>query len=263
MILWIGGTPMENYPNERQISYAPTETADLYPESDGKPMADTDLHVQWIIWLRQVLEGHFAQRPEVYISGNIMMYDVEGPLRTAVSPDILVSFGIGRKARRTYKVWEEGKAPDFVMEFSSKRTYQNDLERKVAHYAAMGIPEYFLYDVDRRYLPTPLMGFRLVEGAYIKVSADVDDGLCSEVLNLNFHLLDDGFGVYEPVAEKWLQTPAETAAARAEQAEERAEQAEERAEQAEERVQHEAEARQKAEAEASRLREELARLKTR
>ena len=240
---------MESYPNVRQIPYAPTETADLYPESDGKPMADTDLHIRWIIWLRQVLEGHFAQRPEVYISGNIMMYDIEGPLRTAVSPDILVSFGIGQKDRRTYKVWEEGKAPDFVMEFSSKRTYQNDLEGKVVHYAAMGIPEYFLYDVDRRYLPSPLMGFRLVEGAYLEVSPDVDGGLRSEVLNLNFHLRDNGFGVYDPGVGKWLQTPAEAAT--------------ERAEQAEERVQHEVEARQKAEAEASRLQEELARLKTR
>ena len=233
---------MESYPNVRQMPYAPTETADLYPESDGKPMADTDLHIQWIIWLRQVLEGHFAQRPEVYISGNIMMYDIEGPLRTAVFPDILVSFGIGQKDRRTYR---------------------NDLEGKVAHYAAMGIPEYFLYDVDRRYLPTPLMGFRLVEDAYIEVSPDVDDGLRSEVLNLNFHLLNDGLGVYEPVAGKWLQTPADAATARAERAETRAERAETRAEQAETRVQHEAEARQKAEAEASRLREELARLKTR
>ncbi|MCE2399809.1 hypothetical protein J4G08_02850 [Candidatus Poribacteria bacterium] len=100
------------------------------------------------------------------------------------------------------------------------------------------------------------MGFRLVEDAYIEVSPDVDGGLRSEVLNLNFHLLNDGLGVYEPVAGKWLQTPADAATARAERAETRAEQAETR-------VQHEAEARQKAEAEASRLREELARLKTR
>ena len=30
---------MQTYPNSRHIPYAPTETADLYPESDGKPMA--------------------------------------------------------------------------------------------------------------------------------------------------------------------------------------------------------------------------------
>ncbi len=224
---------MESYPNVRQIPYAPTETADLYPESDGKPMADTDLHYKWIVWLRQVLEGHFAQNPEVYISGNIMMYDIEGPLRTAASPDILVSFGIGQKLRRTYKVWEEGKAPDFVMEFSSRRTYRNDLDGKVAHYATMGIPEYFLYDADRRYLPTPLMGFHLVDGTYDEVSPNLDGGLRSEVLNLDFHLEDTGLGIYDPDAMKWLQTPAEAAKARAE----------------------------KAEAEAAQLREELARFK--
>ncbi len=238
---------MESYPNVRRIPYAPTETADLYPESDGKPMADTDLHYKWIVWLRQVLEGHFAQNPEVYISGNIMMYDIEGPLRTATSPDILVSFGIGQKLRRTYKVWEEGKAPDFVMEFTSRRTHRNDLDGKVAHYASMGITEYFLYDVDRRYLPTPLMGFRLVDGVYNEVSPDIDDGLRSEVLNLDFHLEDTGLAIYDPDAMKWLQTPAEAAKALAEQEKTRAD--------------HESEARQKAEAETAQLREEIARLK--
>lgn len=245
---------METYPNVQKIPYAPTETADLYPESDGKPMADTDLHIKWILWTRQVLEWRFEQRPDVYISGNIMMYDIEGPRRTAVSPDILVAFGIGKKERRTYKVWEEGKAPDFVMEFSSKRTYQNDLDRKVSHYAAMGIPEYFLYDVDRRYLPVPLMGFRLVEDTYMQVSPTVDGGLHSEVLNLNFHLLDDGFGLFDPVAKRWLQTSAEAATERVQQEVEAREAATARAEQAEDRV-------QQAEAEAARLREENARLK--
>ncbi len=241
--------------DERHIPYAPTETADLYPESDGEPMAETDLHIRWIIWMRQVLEGHFAQRPDVYISGNIMMYDIEGPDHTAVSPDILVSFGIGKTDRRTYKVWEEGKAPDFVMEFSSRRTYNTDLEEKVAHYATMAIPEYFLCDVDRRYLPTPLMGFRLDGDTYREISLDVDDGLRSEVLDLNFHILDDGLGIYSPSAGKWLQTPADAAT-------ERVEQAEVRAEQAETLIQQEVEARQKAEAEVLRLQEELARLKT-
>lgn len=231
---------METYPNVQKIPYAPTETADLYPESDGEPMADTDLHLKWILWTRQVLEWRFAQRPDVYISGNIMMYDIEGPLRTAASPDILVSFGIGKKERRTYKVWEEGKAPDFVMEFSSRRTYQNDLDWKVEHYATMGIPEYFLYDVDRRYLPTPLMGYRLIEGAYTEVSTAGDDVLPSEVLNMDFHLLDDGFGLSEPGTRQWLQTSEEAATDRAERAEDRAE---------------------RAEAEIQRLQEELARLK--
>ena len=59
------------------------------------------------------------------------MYYVEGDPRKSVSPDVLVSFGLGKKPRRTYLVWEEGKVPDFVMEFSSKNTYRNDLGHKM------------------------------------------------------------------------------------------------------------------------------------
>ncbi len=233
---------METYPNSRHIPYAPTETADLYPESDGKPMAETDMHAVAIIDLRHRFDNFFANNPDTYVSGTLMMYDVEGPGRTAVSPDILISFGIGKKLRRTYKVWEEGKQPDFVMEFSSKGTFQNDLGHKKAHYASMGIPEYFLCDIDRRYLPTPLMGFRLKDGTYERIPENVDGSIPSVTLGVSFHLLDEGLAVYDEATEDWLQTPAEAA---------------------EQRAAHEAAARAEAEAEASRLREELERLKAR
>ena len=210
---------METPTNVRPLPYAPTETTDLYPESDGKPMADTDLHLYWIKRVQDMLETYFSQHPEVYISGNIMMYDIEGPMRTAVSPDILVAFGLGQKFRRTYKVWEEGKPPDFVMEFSSKRTYRNDLDEKMALYARMNIPDYFLYDPDRRYLPAPLMGFRLVEGTYVEIAPDVHGRVHSETLNLDFALLDDGLAIYDPQAQRWLQTAAEKAEERAKRAE--------------------------------------------
>ena len=243
---------METYPNSRHIPYAPTETADLYPESDGKPMAETDMHAVAIIDLRQRLDGFFADNPDTYVSGTIMMYDVEGPGRTAVSPDILVSFGIGKKLRRTYKVWEEGKPPDFVMEFSSKGTFQNDLGHKKAHYASMGIPEYFLCDIDRRYLPTPLMGFRLKDGTYERIPENVDGSIFSVTLGVSFHLLDEGLAVYDEATGQWLQTPAEAAA-----------EAEQRAEQEAAAHAREAAARAEAEAEVSRLREELEHLKAR
>ena len=247
---------METYPNSRHIPYAPTETADLYPESDGKPMAETDMHAVAIIDLRHRFDNFFADNPDTYVSGTLMMYDVEGPGRTAVSPDILVSFGIGKKLRRTYKVWEEGKPPDFVMEFSSKGTFQNDLGHKKAHYASMGIPEYFLCDIDRRYLPVPLMGFRLKGEIYEGIPENVDGSILSVTLGVSFHLLDEGLAVYDEATGEWLQTPAEAAEQRA--AQETAARAREAAARA-----REAAARAEAEAEASRLREELERLKAR
>ena len=248
---------MDTYKNGTNIPYAPTDTADLYPETDGKPMAASDLHLEILIWLLQTLKAHFSQMPEVYVSGDILTYYTEGDPRAVVAPDVLVAFGIGRKRRQTYKVWEEGKVPDFVMEFSSKTTYQNDLTDKMTLYAALGIPNYLLYDAEALYLPSPLMGFQLVKGVYQPGSTPgVDGGIHSDVLGLDFHIQDRRLAVYDPVSEQWLQTPAEQHAARAENAETRAENAETRA--AQETI-----ARQKAEEELERLREQLAHLQAR
>lgn len=239
---------MQTHTNRNPIPYAPRDTK-LYPETDGKPMAATDLHRDLLIWTIQAFETHFAEKPEVYVSGDIMMYDIEGPQRTAISPDVLVTFGIGQKQRRTYKVWEEGKPPDFVMEFSSEGTYQNDLSRKMRHYAGMGIQDYFLYDAESLYLPQRLMGFTLVNGKYEPIAVDADGGIYSEALDLVFRLRADHFGIYDTVAGEWLQTAAEAAETRARQEASRAENAEARAE--------------NAEAEVAQLRQELDRLRQR
>jgi len=171
----------------------------------------------------------------VCVSGNMMMYYVEGNARYAVSPDVFVAFGVERKERRTYKIWEEGKPPDFVLEFSSKRTFRRDLDSKKTRYAALGVREYFLYDADKRYLPSPLMGFRLAGRDYIQIPARADGSVQSATLELALHIRPEGLRFYDPVAQRWLQTPAEAAEERAEAAE----------------------------AEAARLREELERLKAR
>ena len=239
---------MNTYANQHNMPYAPTDTADLYPETDGKPMAASDFHLEILIWLLQTLKAHFVQMPDVYVSGDILTYYTEGNPRAVVAPDVLVSFGIGQKHRHIYKVWEEGKVPDFVMEFSSKTTYHNDLTDKMDLYAALGIPNYLLYDAEALYLPSPLMGFQLVKGVYVRIPPSVDGGVHSDVLGLDFHIRDRRLGLYDPVEEQWLQTPAEQHAARAESAEARAEQ--------------ETIARQKAEEEVERLREQLARSHT-
>ncbi|MCE2400726.1 Uma2 family endonuclease [Candidatus Poribacteria bacterium] len=275
---------MTTYLKELDIPSVPTDESDIYPETDGKPMAVSDLHRRILIRTLQVLDTHFEERPEVYVSGDILMYYVEGDPRKSVAPDVLVSFGLGKKLRRTYKVWEEGKVPDFAMEFSSKNTYRDDLGKKLELYGLLGIQDYFLYDAEGLYLPSALMGFELVDDVYVPISAGTTGGLRSSALGLDFHVDNVGLGIYDPVADEWLQTPAEsalslaeqeairaeTAEARAETAEARAEQETTRAETAEARAEQEttraetAEARAKqAEAEAAKLQEQLARLQAR
>ena len=259
-----------------QIRYAPTKKTDVfYPETDGKPMAETERHRDEIMHTLQTLPGHFADVPDVCVSGNMMMYYVEGDPRKSVAPDIFVTFGVERKERRIYRIWEEGKPPDFVLEFSSENTYRHDLAGKKELYATIGVGEYFLYDAYRAYLPSPLMGFRLVGRDYVQIPVGADGSVSSAVLKLDLHALEDGLGFYNPVSEKWLETPAEAAQARAEQAEARAEHEAARAEHeatraeqesiarqhAEATAQQEAVARHQAEAEIARLRAENERLK--
>ena len=258
---------MAIHEKEEHIPSAPTDASIFYPEEDGEPMAVSDLHRRILMRTLQVFDEHFKQNPEVYVSGDILMYYVEGDPRKSVSPDVLVAFGLGKKPRRNYLVWVEGKVPDFAMEFSSKNTYQNDLGRKMELYASLGIRDYFLCDIEGLYLPAPLMGFTLVDGRYVPISVNVDGGLHSPALNLDFHIDDVGrwlhtpvrnldfpadvmgLGIYDPVRDAWLQTPAESALAQAELASARAENAEARAE--------------NAEAEVARLRSELERLQAR
>ena len=122
-------------------------------------MAVSDEHRRVLTRILQLLEQFFRETPDVYVSGDLLMYYLQGDPRKVVAPDVLVSFGIGQKRRRTYLVWEEGKLPDFVMEMASETTYRNDLTEKMSLYADLGIPEYFLCDIEGLYLPSPLMGF--------------------------------------------------------------------------------------------------------
>ncbi len=247
---------MTTYTDKQKISSAPTDIPIYYPDTDGKPMAASDLHRDILNCTIDTLKAHYAQQPDVYVSGDILMYYVEGDPRRVVAPDVLVSFGLDKKRRNTYLVWVEGKLPDFVMEFSSKTTYAEDLGKKMDLYTSLGIQDYFLYDAEGLFLASQLMGWTLVGGVYVPISEHADGGLHSDVLSLDFHVDDEGLGFYDPVAGAWLQTPTEAAEARAEQEATRAEQEAARAENAETLAEQEA---ARAEQEAARAEQEAAR----
>ena len=220
-----------------------------YPESDGQPMAETELHRDLMIDSILTLKARFKDIPAVCVSGNMLMYYVPRDARKSVAPDVFVTFGVERKQRRIYKIWEEGKPPDFVLEFSSGSTFKNDLDAKKTLYAeVLGVREYFLYDAERRHLPTPLMGFRLVGNTYVPIRPEADGKVFAETLGLFVGLRDDGFGFYDAVAGRWLETPMDEAAERAEEAATRADQAEAEASQAKEYAAQAAVAQQRAEA---------------
>ena len=239
---------------QKKIKSAPTI---LYPESDGKPMAETDTHRDLITDCIQTLKRHYREEPDVYVSGNLLVYYEPYPNPRAVAPDVFVVHGVSKKQRRIFKIWEEDKSPDFVLEVGSRGTYRQDLERKKNIYAAkLGVKEYYIY-IPYGVVEEAFIGFRLVDGVYERIEF-VNGRLSSTVIGLELGLHEGILRFYHPQTQQWLQPPEE----RVDRAEERAEHAEERAEHAEERAEH-AEAQAEQEARARRdMEEELAKALT-
>jgi Uma2 family endonuclease len=217
-----------------------------YPEADGRPMAETDVHIDSLIYLREALRDHLRDVPQVYIAGNMLLYYEEGNPAACVAPDVFVVQGVAKGERRIYKLWEEGQPPAVVFEITSRGTRLEDLGTKRAVYAMLGVREYFVYDPLGEYLQPPLQGYRLHEGEYQRMQPGSAGELVSQALGVELRLEEGHLRVINPATGDRLLTPAEAQAAR------RAETAARRA----------AEARAaQAETELERLRAELARLR--
>ena len=152
---------------------SPTTVAEVfYPESDGQPMAESDVHRDLMIDLIAMLREYFHDDPQVYISGNLFLYYQEGNPRRVVAPDVFVVKGVPGGRRRIYKLWEEGHPPDVVFEVTSPSTRGEDLRTKHALYARLGVTEYFLFDPLDEYLRPPFQGLSVgAGGQYRPLSA--------------------------------------------------------------------------------------------
>lgn len=224
---------------QKKIQAAPTI---VYPESDGEPMAETDVHRDLMTDSIETLKHYYRNENDVYVSGNLFMYYVEGDPRKCVSPDVFVVFGVEKKRRRTYLTWEEGRTPDFVLEVASPKTFSNDMKEKKELYASvLAVQEYYIYDPLGQIVPS-FIGFRLIDGAYQEIDF-VHNRLPSAVLGLELGERDGDLRLYNPDTSQWLQTPSE------------------RAEDAEARAQLETNARQNAEAELAKALAEIERLR--
>src|SRR5262245_28054280 len=183
----------------------------IYPESDGQPMAETDKHRDLMNALIEALKGHFANDPQVYVSGNLLLYYVKGKPAKRVAPDVFVVRGVPKGDRRIYKLWEEGAPPGIVIEISSRQTWREDWYTKLRLYEKLGVQEYFIFDPEYDYLPDPLIGWRLEEGEYAPVEV-VEGKVMSEVLGLELVDTGETLRLLNPQTGQYLQTPTEAMA---------------------------------------------------
>lgn len=223
-----------------------------YPTSDGKPMAETDVHRQIMMDLIATLQAHFAADPMVYVSGNLLLFYEEGNKWRHISPDVFVVRGVANHLRDNYLLWLEGKGPDIVVEITSKTTKSEDQKKKRLLYRdVLRVPEYFQFDPTEDYLRPPFQGNQLVNGDYVTIEP-VAGRLPSAVLGLYLERAGADLRLFDPTTGRRLLNPREQAAeavARAAEAQARAAEAVARA--------------IGAEAENERLRQELEELRRR
>ena len=141
-----------------------------YPE--GHWIAQSVWHGDAVRLATAALHHHFRDRDDVLVAMELVVYYVRGDNRVWLQPDVQVVFGVEPEGNRsTFKVWEEGKAPDFVLEVASPSTAENDARHKAQEYLGIGVREYWRLDPEGTMLGTPLEGYLARAGRYHRVES--------------------------------------------------------------------------------------------
>ena len=160
-----------------------------------------------------VLRLRFKPRADsVLVSGRAyILYDINDP-NARIDPDYFIVFDVDVQSiirHNSYRVWQWGKPPDFVLEIASESTALNDVTTKRDIYARIGALEYWRFDPSGGELyGEPLAGERLVDGRYepypIHTDADGDIWAHSEALDLDFYMRGNRFWVKDSATGEWL-----------------------------------------------------------
>ena len=174
-------------------------TQDQLPCDDGVPM-ETQRHKMQMDLLIHSLYPWLEQRDNAYIGGNMFIYYSAAQLKNQdfKGPDFFAVLDVPKVERKSWVVWEEGKAPDVVIELLSESTADNDkTTKKDVYQDQMRVPEYFWYDP---FNPDDFAGFRLRGRNYEPLTLD-EQGYFSEGLQL---YLTRWEGDYEGVITTWI-----------------------------------------------------------
>src|SRR5262249_9522600 len=119
---------------------APHAERIVYPDSDGRPMADNTEQFRWIVVLRDNLDAFLPD----FVAGDLLGDPVEGHRKIRVAPDVLVAGGGPKGRRGSYRQWEEdGVTPQVVFEVLSPDNTPAEMALKLAFYDQHGVREYY------------------------------------------------------------------------------------------------------------------------
>ena len=205
-------TSMLPYLRQGDIDYA---SLDFNPDVSEHPVDSMEQNDQMdeIIGLLRSHFTAFGSRPDVFLSRETNICYDRNNLNVRISPDVYLVFGVDAQAirsRRLYLPWEAGKPPDWVLEIASESTGRDDVIRKPAIYARIGVPEYWRFDATGGdYHGEPMTGSRLVGELYQPIELSTEpDGILkgySEVLGLSL-CWDEGWPrFYDPATGAYLE----------------------------------------------------------
>jgi Uma2 family endonuclease len=216
-------------------TYTPPEID--YPESDGLPMAENDLQYEWIVTIREGIDAVFHDDPDVYVSGDLFWYPVEGDNKTVLAPDALVAIGRPKGKRKSYRQWEEGGvAPQVVFEVLSPSNTAREMQAKREFYERHGADEYYEFDPNPD--PVKLRGWERRGGSFVEIQPI--SGWVSPRLGIRFEVGAD-LTIYRPDGRRFetfqeIERRADEADRRADEADRRADEADRRADEADRRA---------------------------
>ena len=118
----------------------------VYPEGDGQPLAEIQIHGAVIVDLMEKLQDFFADRPDVYVWMNLFVYYERGNPAAVVAPDVFVAIGAAKEPpRRTYRIWQEGVPPR-----SSSRSRPSRRGRTICTRSGRSMPRSACRNTTRR-----------------------------------------------------------------------------------------------------------------
>ena len=222
-------------------------------EEDSPWMVMADLQVRGVDLLKPILLLHAERRHLPWYVASYLLITAPRPIgdrALEAAPDLLVAKAAD-VLRTSWSVPAEGKAPEFVLEVSSGKSWGRDFGDKPRIYDGIGVREYAVFAPERKDGPK-LLGWRRDErGQFVEWQVDERGVLWSRALgNLGLYVEGGLWLRALDAAGRRLPTPAEVAI------EERR-----RADAESARAAAEAVGRVAAEAEVDRLREVLRRLR--
>ena len=139
-----------------------------YPE--GHWIAQSVGHGDAVRQAATALDYYFRERADTLVAMELVVYYQRGNNKLRLQPDVQVVFGVEHcGSRGSFRIWEEGKAPDFVLEVASPSTAENDAEHKAREYARIGVREYWRLDPAGTLMETSLEGYVASAGQYEQV----------------------------------------------------------------------------------------------